>query len=270
MNKLILGRYFPGDSLLHRIDPRAKLIAGISFIFILFIANNWLTYLVLWLFTFTMMKISRVSLRIYIRGVRPLIWLILFTVLLQVMFTAGGEIYIDWGPITISSFGLINGVYIFSRFTMIIFVSTVITLTTKPIDLTDAINYLLQPLKRLKLPVDEISLMLSIALRFIPILLDETQKVLDAQRARGIVFGEGSLLQQMKKIVPMFVPLFVSSLVRAEDMANAMEVRGYQSNQPRSSFRRLHWRKGDTFTLFTMVLLSVILIVLRTEGHHFH
>ncbi|MEK4300302.1 energy-coupling factor transporter transmembrane protein EcfT [Oceanobacillus sp. FSL W8-0428] len=270
MNKLILGRYFPGNSLLHRIDPRAKLLAGISFIFILFIANNWITYLVLWLFTFTMMKLSGVSIRIYIRGVRPLIWLILFTVSLQVLFTAGGEIYIDWGPVTISSFGLINGMYTFSRFTMIIFVSTVVTLTTKPIDLTDAMNYLLQPLKRLKLPVDEISLMLAIALRFIPIILDETQKVMDAQRARGTTFGEGSLPQQIKKIVPIFIPLFVSSLVRAEDMANAMEVRGYQSNNPRSSFRRLQWQKTDIAVLIAMVLLAVILFILRTEGHHFH
>ncbi|WP_066192000.1 MULTISPECIES: energy-coupling factor transporter transmembrane component T family protein [Gracilibacillus] len=266
MNKLILGRYFPGNSLLHRNDPRAKLIAGISFIAILFIANNWQTYTILWLFTFSMMRLSGVSFRVYLRGVRPLIWLILFTVMLQLLFTAGGEIYLDWGPITISSFGLINSVYIFSRFTMIIFISTVITLTTKPIDLTDAINYLLQPLGRLKLPVNEISLMLSISLRFIPIVLDETQKVMDAQRARGTEFGEGSLPQQMKKIVPIFVPLFESSLQRAEDMANAMEVRGYQSNKPRSSFRRLSWHGIDTITLLVMVLLTFILILLRTGG----
>ncbi|RKQ33925.1 energy-coupling factor transporter transmembrane component T family protein [Oceanobacillus halophilus] len=267
MNKLILGRYFPGDSILHQMDARAKLLAGIYFIFVLFIANNWLSYVLLWLFTFFVMRLSGVKFRVYFRGVRPLIWLIIFTVFLQILFTAGGEIYIDWGPITISEFGLINGVYIFSRFVMIIFISTVVTLTTKPIDLTDAINYLLHPLRRLKVPVDEISLMLSISLRFIPNLLDETQKVMDAQRARGTEFGEGSLVQQMKKIVPIFLPLFVSSLNRAEDMANAMEVRGYQSSKPRSSFRRLNWHGRDTIGLLVMVLLTIVLVMLRTEAH---
>ncbi|WP_226038352.1 energy-coupling factor transporter transmembrane component T family protein [Aquibacillus saliphilus] len=266
MNKLILGRYFPGDSWLHRLDPRAKLLAGVYFIFVLFLANNWETYLVLGLFTFAVMRLSDVKFGIYLRGVRPLIWLILFTVFLQILFTAGGEIYLDWGPITISEFGLINGVYIFCRFVMIIFISTVITLTTKPIDLTDAINILLRPLQKLRIPVDELSLMLSISLRFIPNLLDETQKVMDAQRARGTEFGEGSLFRQMKTLVPIFLPLFVSSLNRAEDMANAMEVRGYQSGEKRSIFRQLYWRRRDTLSLFIMILLTTLLIWLRTEG----
>lgn len=265
MNKLILGRYFAGDSWLHHLDPRAKLVAAIYFIGIIFIANNWQTYLLLWLFTFFVMFLTEVKIKTYLRGVRPLIWLILFTVFLQVLFTAGGTIYVDWGPITISKFGLINGVYIFLRFVMIIFISTVVTLTTKPIDLTDGINSLLRPLRLFKLPVDEISLMLSISLRFIPNLLDETQKVMDAQRARGTTFGEGSLVDQMKKLVPIIMPLFVSSLRRAENMADVMEVRGYQSNEPRSSFRRLSWRKSDTLSLIVMVILTVALVLLRSD-----
>ena len=198
-------------------------------------------------------------------NVRPLIWLILFTVFLQILFTAGGTIYVDWGPITISQFGLTNGVYIFSRFVMIIFVSTVVTLTTKPIELTDAINSLLRPLRPLKVPVDDISIMLSISLRFIPTLLDETQKVMDAQRARGSEFGEGSLIRQMKTLVPVFLPLFVSSLNRAEELANVMEVRGYQSSEQRSTFRQLSWNKRDTLGLLFMVLLTLCLLVLRAH-----
>lgn len=263
MNKLILGRYFPGDSILHKLDARAKLIAGFYFIFILFLAKHWLAYILLWSFTFLVMYLSGVSFKTYIRGVRPLIWLILFTVFLQVLFTAGGEIYVDWGPITISQFGLVNGIYIFFRFIMIIFISTVITLTTKPIDLTDAINFLLKPLKIFKLPVEEISIMLSIALRFIPNLLDETQKVMDAQKARGIEFGEGSLFQQMKTLVPIFLPLFVSSLNRAEEVANVMEVRGYQPNGTRSSFRKLHWKNKDTISLCIMILLTISLVLIN-------
>lgn len=263
MNKLILGRYFPGDSLIHRLDPRAKLISAIYFIFVLFLANNWQTYLLLWIFTITAMYLTNVRLRIYIRGVRPLIWLILFTVFLQILFTAGGDIYIDWGPITISQFGLINGFYIFCRFVMIIFISTVVTFSTKPIDLTDGINFLLHPFRRLRIPVDELSLMLSISLRFVPTILDETQKVMDAARARGTEFGEGSLFNQMKTLVPIFLPLFVSSLHRAEDMANVMEVRGYQSDGKRSSFRQLHWNITDTLCLFVMLILTIGLFLIR-------
>ncbi|MBD8071441.1 energy-coupling factor transporter transmembrane component T family protein [Bacillus sp. PS06] len=266
MNKLILGRYFPGESIIHYLDPRGKLVAAIYFIFVLFLANNWQTYLLLWVFTFLMMCLSGVKLKVYLRGVRPLIWLILFTVFLQILFTAGGNIYIDWGPITISEFGLVNGFYVFCRFVMIIFVSTVVTLTTKPIDLTDGINSLLRPLTYLKIPVADLSLMLSISLRFIPTLLDETQKVMDAQRARGSEFGEGSLVKQMKTLVPLFLPLFASSLSRAEELANVMEVRGYQSSVRRSSFRQLSWQKRDTFSLVVMLLLTIGLALLRTEG----
>ncbi|MBU9721659.1 MULTISPECIES: energy-coupling factor transporter transmembrane component T family protein [Bacillaceae] len=263
MNKLILGRYFPGESVLHYMDPRAKLLAGFIFIFIVFLASNWQTLALLTSFTFFVMCLSGVSFKVYLRGVRPLIWLILFTVFLQVLFRSGGTVYFDWGPITISHNGIINGVYIFFRFVLIIFFTTVITLTTKPIELTDGIYFLLSPLEKLKVPVDEIALMLSISLRFIPNLLDETQKVMDAQRARGTEFGEGSLLKQMKTLVPIFLPLYESSLNRAEDMANVMEVRGYQSGLTRSNFRRLTWHTKDTLALVTMALLTLGLLLLQ-------
>ncbi len=266
MNNLILGRYFPGNSWIHHLDPRSKLLACIYFIIVLFLANNWETYALLWLFTLLVMYLSGVSFRTYLIGVRPLLWLILFTVLLQILFTSGGTVYFEWGPITITEFGLTNGVFIFCRFVMIIFVSTVLTLSTKPIDLTDGINYLLRPLRALKIPVDEFSLMLSISLRFVPTLLDETQKVMDAQRARGTVFGEGSLVQQMKKLVPILLPLFVSSLNRAEELANIMEVRGYQSGKMRSTFRQLKWKNQDTICLLLMVGLTIGLAILRAPG----
>lgn len=269
MNKLILGRYFPGNSLIHQLDPRAKLLAAIGFIALLFVAINWQSYLLLIVCALIVMRMSGIAIKMYIRGVRPLIWLILFTVTLQVLFTAGGTIYLDWGPITISKYGLINGVFIFCRFVLIIFISTVVTLTTKPIDLTDGMNKLLSPLRFLKVPVGDISLMLTIALRFIPNLLDETQKVMDAQRARGTTFGEGSLVEQMKKLVPIIMPLFVSSLNRAEDMADVMEVRGYQSTRPRTSFRKLAWKKQDTIAIVIMIILTGIIVVLRQLGGYY-
>lgn len=263
MNKLILGRYFPGNSYLHHLDPRAKLVAAIYFIGLLFLAENILSYL--WLFAFTMMLMwmSGVSFSTYLKGVKPLIWLILMAVFLRILFTGGGTIYYSKGPLMISSFGLLLGFYTFSRFVMIIFVSTVLTLTTKPIDLTDAIDALLKPLRLLGISTADFSLMLSISLRFIPNLLDETQKVLDAQRARGVVFGEGHLIEQMKKIVPLIIPLFASSLKRAEEMADVMEVRGYQSDQKRSSFRQLKWKACDTLSMVIMCALTIGVIILN-------
>jgi energy-coupling factor transport system permease protein len=178
-----------GQAVFH--DGVEKVFACIYFIAVLFLANNWQTYVLLWFFTLLVMYLSGVRFRTYLIGVRPLIWLVLFTVFLQILFTSGGTVYFEWDPITITEYGLTNGIFIFCRFVIIIFLSTVLTLSTKPIDLTDAINYLLRPLSSLKIPVDEFSLMLSISLRFVPTLLDETQKVMDAQRARGTVFGEG-------------------------------------------------------------------------------
>lgn len=163
--------------------------------------------------------------RFFINGVKPLIWLILFTVILQVLFSAsGGHVYFQWGIITISQLGLINGVYIFCRFVLIIFMSTLLTLTTPPLELSDAIEYLLMPLRAVHFPVYEVALMLSIALRFVPTLMDETEKIMNAQRARGVDFGEGNIFQQMRAVVPLLIPLFVSSFNRAEDLATAMEL----------------------------------------------
>ncbi|HIY57084.1 MAG TPA: energy-coupling factor transporter transmembrane protein EcfT [Candidatus Tetragenococcus pullicola] len=263
MNKLILGRYIPGDSLIHRLDPRTKLIASFYFIGIIFLANNWQSYLLLGIFTFLCILLSRIDLGFFIRGVRPLIWLILFTVALQIFFTSGGKVYWQWGVFRITEFGLQNGIFIFCRFVLIIFMSTLLTLTTQPLELSDAIEYILRPLKVVRFPVHEISLMLSIALRFVPTLMDETEKIMNAQRARGVDFGEGNLIQKMKAIVPLLIPLFVSSFNRADDLATAMEARGYQGGEGRTKYRVLHWHLQDTLTIVLYVFLTVALVYLR-------
>lgn len=263
MNKLIFGRYMPGDSFIHRLDPRAKLLASFYFIGIIFLANNWQTYLLLAIFTLFAVSLSKVDMKFFIRGIRPLIWLILFTVALQVLFTSGGEVYWHWGIFNITQFGVLNGLFIFCRFVLIIFMSTLLTLTTPPLELSDAIEYLLRPLKVIRFPVHEISLMLSIALRFVPTLMDETEKIMNAQRARGVDFGEGSLVQKMKAIIPLLIPLFVSSFNRAEDLATAMEARGYQGGEGRTKYRVLHWHNQDTLVMIAFGLLTVILIFLR-------
>ena len=263
MNKLILGRYIPGDSVLHRMDPRAKLLASFYYIGIIFLARTWQAYALLLILTVALIGISKIKLDFFIKGVKPLLWLILFTVLLQIFFTRGGHVYWQWGFLTLTQYGLINGVYIFMRFILIIFMSTLLTLTTPPLSLADAIESILKPLKVVHFPVYEVALMLSIALRFVPTLMDETTKIMDAQRARGVDFGEGNLFQQMKAIVPILIPLFVSSFNRADDLATAMEARGYQGGEGRSKYRILKWRTRDTVAFITMGLLTVALLFLR-------
>jgi len=264
MNKLIFGRFIPGDSIIHKMDPRAKLIASFYFIAIIFLANNWQTYLLMAVFTMMAILLSKINLRFFIRGVRPLLWLILFTVALQMLFTQGGQVYFKWGIITLTEFGVMNGLFIFCRFVLIIFMSTLLTLTTPPLELSDAIEYLLRPLAVVKFPVHEVSLMLSIALRFVPTLMDETEKIMNAQRARGVDFGEGNLIQKMKAVVPLLIPLFVSSFNRAEDLATAMEARGYRGGEGRTKYRVLHWHLRDTLALGCFVLVTILLVLLRS------
>lgn len=263
LEKLIFGRYIPGQSVIHNLDPRAKLLASFYFIGLIFLCNNWQSYLLAFAFTLVVIKLSGISLKFFIRGVKPLIWLILFTVILQVLFTKGGTTYFEWGVISITQFGLMNGAYIFCRFVLIIFMSTLLTLTTAPLALSDAIEYLLRPLKVIKFPAHEVSLMLSIALRFVPTLMDETEKIMNAQRARGVDFSEGNLAQRMKAIVPLLIPLFVSSFNRAEDLAVAMEARGYQGGEGRTKYRKLQWRMKDNMVIIGFALLTIGLVFLR-------
>lgn len=264
MNKLIFGRFIPGDSFIHRLDPRAKLVASFYFIGIIFLANNWQSYLFLAVFTMFAVFLSKIDLSFFLKGVRPLIWLIIFTVALQMLFTRGGTLYWSWGVFSLSSYGIQNGLFIFCRFVLIIFMSTLLTLTTPPLSMSDAIESLLNPLKRFHLPVHEVALMLSIALRFVPTLMDETEKIMNAQRARGVDFNDGNLIQKVKAIVPLLIPLFVSSFNRAEDLATAMEARGYRGGEGRSKYRKLQWAKRDTLVFVVFALITVILLFLRS------
>ncbi|NVY96033.1 energy-coupling factor transporter transmembrane protein EcfT [Lactobacillus sp. DCY120] len=264
MGKLLIGRYIPGDSLIHRLDPRGKFIATFFFVAIVFLANNWLTYLVLAVFVAICILLSQVSLSFFIKGIRPMIFLILFTVVLQILFTPGGHPFWHWGIFSLSKLSLINGAFIFMRFLLIIFISTLLTLTTMPLQLADAIEALLKPLRLVHFPVDEVALMLSIALQFIPLLSDETTKIMNAQRARGVDFGSGNLLKQIKAVIPILIPLFVSSFNIAYDLSIAMESRGYHGSEGRSKYRILHWQLQDSLVLVVFLALAGGLIYLRS------
>ncbi|WP_303972252.1 energy-coupling factor transporter transmembrane protein EcfT [Streptococcus merionis] len=263
MDKLILGRYIPGDSLIHRLDPRAKLLAMMIFIGIIFWANNLWTNLVVFTFVFSLVFLSKIRLSYFLNGLKPMIGLILFTTLFQVFFTKGGEIYWSFWIFQITSFGIKQAGIILTRFILIIFFSTLLTLTTMPLSLADAVESLLKPLAFFKVPVHELGLMLSMSLRFVPTLMDDTQRIMNAQRARGVDFNEGNLIQKVKAIIPILIPLFASSFKRADALAIAMEARGYQGGGGRTKYRQLSWQLTDSLTIVTMVLIGLTLYLLK-------
>lgn len=263
MQNMIMGRYIPGDSLIHRLDPRSKLLVMIAFVVVIFLAKDWLGYGLLTLYTFLGVAMTGISVGYFLKGLRPMIGLILFTVLFQMLFTPGSHVLFHWWVFTISTESLVNSVYIFLRFILIIFVSTILTLTTPPLTLADGIETGLSPLKKLKVPVHELGLMLSISLRFIPTLMDDTSMIMNAQKSRGMDFGEGNLLQKVKSIIPILIPLFVSSFRRADDLAIAMESRGYQGGDGRSKYRLLKWRLADSLLVLSIIVLAAVLIVWR-------
>lgn len=262
-NKLIMGRYLPYDSFVHRLDPRTKLLATILYIVIIFFANNWPTYIFMALIVGAGIYLSNVPFQQFINGVKPMFWLFVFTSVLQMIFTPGNTTYFELGIISISKEGIANGVFVFLRFVLIIFMSILLTLTTEALRLTDAIEYFLTPLKKLKFPVHDLALMLSIGLRFVPTLMDEAEKIMDAQRARGMDFSEGTFTEKVRNLVPLLVPLFNRSYDRAIDLATAMEARDYQGGEGRSKYRVLSWDLWDTLVLLCFLVFLLIVLYLR-------
>lgn len=263
MDKLILGRYVLGKSLIHHLDPRSKLLAMILYIVIVFWANNVVTNIIMVAFTLIVVLLSKIKLSFFLKGVRPMIGIILFTTLFQMFFTQGGQIYFQFAFLKITSYGFSQAVLIFMRFVLIIFFSTLLTLTTTPLSLADAVESLLKPFVRFKVPAHEIGLMLSLSLRFVPTLMDDTTRIMKAQRARGVDFGEGNLIQKVKSIIPILIPLFASSFKRADALALAMEARGYQGGDGRTKYRVLQWHLKDTLVLIVLVILGILLFWLK-------
>lgn len=263
MEKMIFGRYIPGDSFVHRLDPRSKLVFVFAFIIVVFLANNTVTYALLLAFTLLVILMSRIRLYFLINGLKPIIILLVFTFLIHILFTREGDVLLDLGFLKIYEEGLRQGIFISIRFLVLVFMTSILTLTTSPISITDGIEVLLNPLKKLKMPVHELALMMSIALRFIPTLMDETDKIMKAQMARGSDLSAGPLKERIKAVVPLLVPLFVSAFKRAEDLATAMEVRGYRGGEGRTRYRQLKWDWRDTFSLVVLVVMTVLLVFYR-------
>lgn len=264
MEKMIFGRYIPGNSLLHRLDPRAKLLFVFGFICIIFLANNIATYGVVLLLVLAILLLSQINLKFLFNGLKMILFLIVFTFFLQLFFNKEGDVLFSMGFINIYEEGLRQGIFISLRFFLLVLITSLLTLTTTPISLTDGLESLLHPLKKLRFPVHELALMMSISLRFIPTLMDETDKIMKAQMARGVDFSSGSLKQRIQAFIPLLVPLFVSAFKRAEELATAMEARGYRGGEGRTKYRVLKWHTRDTLIELVLVVLTILLIFIRS------
>ncbi len=261
MDKIVLGQYIPGDSWIHRLDPRSKLTAAVWFILLIFMASHWWTVALLALTVFVAAQLSKIPIRYYVDGLKPLLLLILITVFFQLLFAQGETVLFEIGWLQITLEGLESALLIILRFIMIVLMSTILTLTTTPLEIADGIEALLNPLKKFKVPVQEIALILSIALRFVPTLMQETEKIMNAQRARGVDFSAGSLVERMKKVVPLLIPLFISSIDRADQLAVAMTARGYRGGDSRTKLRQLIWSKRDTFLMLYFAALTILFLL---------
>ena len=242
---ITIGQYYPTESVIHRLDPRVKLVATLVFLVSLFLFDSFWGYIPALIFLFTIIKISGVPFRYIVRGLKAVIVLLLFTLIFNVFLTKGENELISWKFIHNYEEGLLLAAFMAIRLTMLIIGSSMMTFTTTPNQLTDGMERLFSPLKWIKVPVHEVAMMMSIALRFIPILLEETDKIMKAQQARGADFESGNLLKRAKALIPILVPLFVSAFRRAGDLAMAMEVRCYHGGEGRTKMKPLRYQGRD-------------------------
>ena len=264
ISDITLGQFFPGFSLLHKLDPRTKLISAILFIVAIFLAKTPLAFLVLTLFTVEMILVSRISFSVILRGIRPVVYILIFTSILNIFMTKGaGAPLVSFWVFKIYKEGIIRAVFMTLRVILLIVGSSLLlTYTTSPISLTDGLESLLSPLAKIGIPVHVFSMMMTIALRFIPTLVEETDKIMNAQKSRGADFSSGSLIRRAKALIPILVPLFVSAFKRAEELAVAMECRCYRVDKKRSKLVKLTFRAKDFLSLlaFAAFLTGIILI----------
>ena len=262
LKDITLGQYFPGNSMIHRLDPRTKLIMLVVYIVALFLAKSWISYGILLIFLIVIIKISTIPVKSIVRGMKPLMMILVFTGVLNLFFTQEGKVLVDFWIITITSSGLLRAIFMMARILMLITGTFLLTYTTSPIALTDGLESLMAPLKVIKVPVHELSMMMCIALRFIPTLIEETDKIMCAQKARGADFETGSIVDRAKALVPILVPLFISAFRRADELATAMECRCYQGGEGRTKMKFLRYHREDlvTFGIGAVLVAGVFLL----------
>ena len=266
MEDITLGQYFPGTTVAHKLDPRTKILLVVLYIVALFSAKGIVGYGVMALCLAACVRVSKVGIKQLVRGLKPVLFIIVFTGILNLFFTPGDRYLFEWGFLRISDTGLQNAVFMVIRIMLLIMGTFLLTYTTSPISLTDGLERLLNGLKRFRVPVHELAMMMSIALRFIPTLIEETDKIMSAQKARGADFESGNLMQKAKALIPILVPLFISAFRRADELATAMECRCYHGGEGRTKLHVLKYERRDYVALTLGVAVVVIVMVLRRFG----
>lgn len=256
---ITIGQYYPAKSILHRLDPRVKVVSTLLFLISLFLFRSIPGYIIATAFLVTVVKLSKVPFSYIVKGLKPIIMILMLTVVFQLFLTRGGDTLVHWWIFTITEEGLVNAVYMAIRLIYLIIGSSLMTFTTTPNELTDAIEKLLGPLNKIHVPVHEIAMTMSIALRFIPILLEETDKIMKAQIARGADFESGNMLQKAKAMIPILVPLFVSAFRHANDLAMAMEARCYRGGEGRTKMKPLRYASRDR-AAYAIVIIYVVAV----------
>jgi len=257
LTDITIGQYVHGNSIVHILDPRIKIIITIILITSLFLIGNFWGFAIFLVFILLIIKLSQLPVKKVLKGLKPILFLVLLTVILHIFMTRGGELLFEWKFIRIESEGLYTGTFMASRILLLIMFTSLLTLTTSPLKLTDGIEYILKPLKRFGIPASEISMMMTIALRFIPTLMEEAEKIMKAQKARGADFESGNLIQRAKNLIPLLVPLFISAFRRADELALAMESRCYQGGKERTRLHVMKIKRRDVTAMILSIALAV-------------
>ncbi|SFI35385.1 energy-coupling factor transport system permease protein [Tindallia magadiensis] len=265
LKDITIGQHYPTGSVIHQLDPRTKIIGTFAFMAGLFLIQSFSAYIAVILLLGTVILTSQIPFKYVLKGLKPLMVLIFVTFFIN-LFMTRGESILGIGPLTITREGLNQGVFMAMRLIFLIVGTSLLTLTTSPITLTDGIEHLLNPLRRIGVPAHELAMMMTIALRFIPTLLEETDKIMKAQIARGADFESGNLMNRAKSLVPLLVPLFISSFRRADDLAMAMEARCYRGGENRTRLKALSWKKRDALALMVIGGYFLLMLLLRYLG----
>lgn len=260
---ITIGQYFPGESIVHRFDPRLKIITMIFFIISLFFINTFIPYIFVAIYLFIIIKIGNLPLKVVLKGLKPLRWILLITFVINIFFLPGEPLF-KLGFLTISKEGLKTACLMAIRLMFLVLGTSLLTYTTSPIELTDGIEALLKPMKKIGVPSHEIAMMMTIALRFIPTLIEETDKIMKAQMARGADFESGNIIKRSKNLVPLLVPLFVNSFRRADELATAMEARCYRGGVGRTKMKVLVLEKYD-YAIFLGNIVFFLILILATR-----
>lgn len=267
LRDITIGQYFPGNSVIHKLDPRFKIVITLIFIFMLFTGKSFLCLAIGAVYTVMAVILSKIKLKMFWKSIKPLLFFLVLTAVLNLLFVSSGNVLWQWRFIKITDEALNISVFMILRIVLLITGSSLLTYTTSPITLTDAIERLLSPLKKLKFPVHELAMMMSIALRFIPTLIEETDKIMSAQKARGAEIDTGSLITRAKNMVSILVPLFISAFRRADELATAMECRCYNGGEGRTRLRQLRSAPRDYIALAVTILFyaAVIAVSIMTK-----